>query len=210
MMESACSVKLYKSEGEALVTVCGTDYRVTMADYLAGGFEDGAFVDDDGLAFLEAAAEKLSCIKKAFVYLSYRALSVGKLRSKLKTAGFGADAVDRTVELLLKKGYLDDRALCAEYAASLQRTKLYGASRLKKELYAKGFDADCINAALDELYADGEECGVDSAIKALLAKKFPGLSPDDREGRAKATAYLYRMGYSYDDINNAISTLGRN
>lgn len=208
-MEATYSVKLYKADGEALVSADDNKYRITMADYLCSGVEDGAFVDETSLAFLEAAAEKLACIKKAFVYLSYRALPIRKLKTKLKTAGFGEDAIEKCIQLLLKKGYLDDYALCNDVALSLQRSKLYGFSRLKKELYAKGFDTECIDSVLDGLEDCTEEDTTQSAINALLAKKFPSLSPDDREGRAKAVSYLYRMGYSYDDINNAISALGR-
>ncbi len=208
-MDELYSVKLFKSDGEALVSISGEKYRITMADYTASGIVDGAAVDESSLAFLFAASEKLACIKKAFVYLSYRALPVRKLKQKLKTAGFGESAIEKAVDLLLKKGYLDDEALCAEWAKALQRQKLFGLSRLKKELYAKGFDNECIATVLEELENECDEEYKEDALKVLLEKKFPSLTAEDREGRAKAVAYLYRMGYTYDDINNAISALGR-
>lgn len=202
------TVKLFKSDGEALVCAGDNKFRITMADYLLSGVCDGDAVDDESICFLEAAAEKLSCIKKAFVYLSYRSLPVRKLKSKLKLTGFSENAIEKAVELLLKKGYLDDCALCKEYAFHLKKSKLFGVSRLKKELFLKGFDAECIEETLENM-ADDDEEDAEDALKQLLAKKFPSLSSDDREGRAKAVAYLYRMGYTYDDINNAISALGR-
>lgn len=208
MMDAVYTVKLFKADGEALVSAAGEEYRITMADYMQSGIEDGAPVEDDVLAFLEAAAEKLACIKKAFVYLSYRALPVKKLKLKLKKAGFGGEAVEKAVELLLKKGYLDDESLCAEWAAFLHKSKLYGASRLKKELFAKGFDSGCISGALDSLVSDAAY-RPEEALNELILKKFPSLSPEDREARSKAVAYLYRFGYTYDEINNAISKLGR-
>lgn len=206
MMDGIYTVKLYRTEGEALVIADGEKYRITIADLNVSGVEDGAVIDTAGLLFLSEAAEKLACIKKAFVYLSYHGLSERRLRSKLKTAGFGEGAIDRCIELLVKKGYIDDLALCRETAEALRRSKLYGASRLRKELYAKGFDGDCIDAVLEDGEWDGDDV---SAITELLEKKFPHLTPDDRDGRAKAVAYLYRMGYKYDDINNAVSALGR-
>lgn len=205
-MIEAYTVTLYKSDGEALVCTDQNRFRITMADYIQSGIADGATVDEESLIFIEEAAEKLACIKKAFVYLSYRSLPIKKLKSKLKIAGFCDTAVEKTIELLLKKGYLDDDALCLEYAESLRRSKLFGAARIKKELFAKGFDAACIDQALDSVCE--ENCN-DDVILQLLSKKFPSLDPNDREGRAKAVAYLYRMGYTYDDINNAMSALGR-
>ena len=208
-MLNTYTVKLFKSDGEALVCTLDNKYRITMADYLVCGIEDGSEVDEEKTCFLEEASEKLACIKKAFVYLSYRSLPVRKLKSKLKLAGFSEGAIEKSIELLLKKGYLDDRALCMEYAESMKRSKLFGTSRLKKELYAKGFDTECIEEALETIADVNDGDDNEDALMQLLSKKFPSLSPDDREGRAKAVAYLYRMGYSYDDINNAISALGR-
>ena len=205
-MNGFCSVKLCRSDGEAVVTACGEEYRITIADWEALGLEDGGAVDDDGLQTLSECAEKLSCIKKALVYLSYRALPSLKLRQKLKTAGFCEDAIDKTLALLVKKGYVNDEELCADYATVLRDSKQYGASRLRKELYAKGFSRECVDSAVEEAFEDYE---TEEAILSVLSKKFPSLHAEDRQARAKAVAYLYRMGYSYDDINNAIEAFGR-
>lgn len=205
-MSGICSVKLCRSDGEAVVTVHGEDYRITIADFQSLGLEDGLAVDEEGLQSLAECAEKLSCIKKALVYLSYRALPTLKLRQKLKKAGFGEDAVDKTLELLTKKGYLNDQELCADYAVALRDSKKFGASRLRKELYAKGFSGEDVDSAVEEAF---EGYDAEDAILAVLSKKFPSLQAEDRQARAKAVAYLYRMGYSYDDINNAIEVFGR-
>ena len=205
-MSGVCSVKLCRSDGEAVVTLYGEDYRVTMADYEQIGVADGEEVDEEKAALFAEAAEKLSCIKKAFVYLSYRALPRRKLEEKLKKAGFCEAAIEKTVALLIKKGYLNDGELCFEYAVALRDGKKFGASRLRKELYSKGFSKECIEEALNAAFEEYEQ---EDAVLELLAKKFPSLQPDDRQGRSRAVAYLYRMGYSYDDINNAIEAFGR-
>lgn len=205
-MTGVCSVKLCRNDGEAVVTACGEEYRITIADLEALGLEDGGAVDDEGLQTLSECAEKLSCIKKSFVYLSYRALPALKLRQKLKTAGFSEDAIDKTIRLLTKKGYLNDEELCLDYAVALRDGKKFGASRLRKELYAKGFSRECVDSAVEEAFEDYE---TEEAILSVLSRKFLSLEAEDRQARAKAVAYLYRMGYSYDDINNAIEAFGR-
>lgn len=234
MMEERCSVKLFKSDGEALVKVSGAEYRVSMADFLKSGVEDGAPCGGEVLLFLEEAAEKLRCIKRAFVCLSYSAQPSRRLSQKLRRAGFGEDTVEKCMALLRQRGYVDDAALCAEQAGFFRKVKLFGSARIRKELYAKGFDRECVDAALEALESrvggeggcvsgswsgsasegvggsEGGEMPDEAAcIRELLEQKFPSLSPDDRQGRAKAVSYLFRMGFSYDDINNAISALGR-
>lgn len=212
-MDDRCSVKLCKADGEALVKTSGAEYRISMADFLKSGIEDGAPCGESALLFLEEAAEKLRCIKKAFVYLSYGDLPRRKLGQKLKKAGFTEREIEKTLSLLTERGYLDDAALCKARAFSLKRCKLFGPARIKKELYAKGFDKSCVDTALEALQNGGDDDGEApdnaSCIKELLGRRFPSLSPEDRQGRAKAVSYLYGMGYSYDDINNVISALGR-
>lgn len=203
-MNGAYSVTVFEKEGEALVEARGEKYRLTLADLRRIGITDGAEADEDSLALLAVAHEKLLCIKKALVYLSYKGYAARALGQKLKRAGFPSDTVDEVIELLVRKGYLDDEALCKEYAAALQRSKGYGPMRIKKELYAKGFEREHIDLAVEEL----EDTPVE-VIAAILAKKFPSLHPDDRQARAKAVAYLSSRGYEYDDINNAISALER-
>lgn len=205
-MSGCYSVKLLRSHGEAEVSADGSVFRITIADFELLGIEDGAAADEDGLSALEEAAEKLSCIKKSQVYLSYRALPARKLEQKLKKAGFSEESIEKTVELLIKKGYLNDEELCYDYAVAMRDSKRFGVSRLRKELYGKGFSRECVEDALAKAF-EGYE--TEDPILELLAKKFPSLQAEDRQARAKAVAYLYRMGYSYDDINNAIEAFGR-
>lgn len=203
-MDGCYEVKVFASMGEAEVSACGEKYRLTLADLEKCGITDGDSVSEEGLAALAFADDKLRCIKKALVYLSYRAHPTRKMEEKLKKAGFSSSVIEPTLELLVRKGYLDDETLCREYAVALQKSKQYGLMRIKKELYAKGFDRECIELALDELEETPEDI-----IEGLLRKRFPHLDPEDRQGRAKAVAYLSARGYGYDEINNVISAMER-
>ncbi len=193
------SVEVFPGVGEAIVKALSQEYRITIADLEACGITADSPVDEESLSFLSTAEEKLRCIKKAFVYLSYKGYSKRALGQKLKRASFSDVIVETVISLLENKGYLDDYNLCAEQAVALQKYKGFGVLRIKKELYAKGFDRDCIENALAELEETQEE-----QVTEILRKKFPCLNSEDRQARAKATAYLASRGYSYDEINNAI------
>lgn len=198
-MNAFYSVELFKSEGEALVEAHGVKYRITIADYERSGIVQGGRITEESLEFLTEAEEKLRCIKKAFNYLSYKAHSKRGLGKKLKNAAFSDTAIVKTLFLLEEKGYLDDLTLCKEYAEYFQKRKNYGVMRIKKELYAKGFDKEAIDRATDELDETPE-----GVITELLLKKFPHLNPEDRQARAKAVSFLTARGFGYDEINNAI------
>lgn len=201
-MSETFTVRLYAGDGEAVVEVLNNKYKITIADLEAGKIIEGDTATEDDIEFLTAADEKLRCIKKAFNYLSYKAYSKRSLALKLKRAAFSDRAVEKVIGLLETKGYLNDAALCKEYAENLQKYKGYGALRIKKELYAKGFDRDCIDETVEAL----PKCA-EALITEQLRKKFPHLNSSDRQARAKAVAYLSSRGYEYDEISNAISML---
>lgn len=203
-MPSVLRINIHTADGEAMVETTEGKYLISLADCKRGGFVEGAALDEEALDFLDAAAEKLACIKKAFVYLSYRGLSVRNMKTKLKKAAFGEKAIDAAVELLIDRGYLDDEALCADTAKALVAAKGFGPSRLRTELYSKGFDRDCIDAAIAEL-----EFNDDAVLHELIRKKFPNYIDGNYESRQKIVGYLARMGYGYDSINNALESYGR-
>ncbi len=203
-MSLVLRINIHKTDGEALVeTSCGK-YLISLADFGRGGFAEGAELDEKSMDFLEAAHDKLACIKKAFVYLSYRGLSVRAMRTKLKKASFGEKSIDAAVALLCDRGYLNDEALCADTAKALASAKNFGPSRLRTELYAKGFERDCIDVVLADM-----EFNEETPLHELIKKKFPNYVDGNYDARRKIVAYLARMGYGYDAINNALESYGR-
>lgn len=195
-------VTLFRSDGEAAVKFGSETYRITMADYERIGVADGDEVNDDVLDLLAKAAEKLACIKKALVYLSYKAQPVKVLSRKLLRAGFSVEAVEATIDLLLQRGYINESEMCIEFARVLQRAKGYGALRIKKELYAKGFEKAYITLALESLDTVSVEF-----LEKLLLDKFPGFDPSSLKQRNAAARYLSSLGYEFDDIHNAVWAL---
>ncbi len=194
-------VNLHPADGEALVETTSDKYLITMADFKRSGLCEGAEVDEDTRELLEAAGEKLGCIKKAFVYLSYRGLSVRAMRTKLKKAQFEEAAIDAAIELLVDRGYLNDEQLCLDTAKALASAKGFGPSRLRTELYGKGFEREDIDNALAELEFDGYE-----TLHEMIRKKFPNYMEGNTDTRRKIVAYLSRLGYGYDMINNALES----
>ncbi len=203
-MSLVLRVNIHKTDGEALIETTDGKYLISVADYQRGAFIEGAELDEESMAFMDAAHEKLACIKKAFVYLSYRGLSVRAMKTKLKQASFGEKSIESAVELLIDRGYLDDEALCMDTAKALVAGKHFGPSRLRTALYTKGFERDCIDAVVEEIEFDDVE-----TLHELIRKKFPSYIDGNYDTRRKIVAYLARMGYGYDAINNALESYGR-
>lgn len=194
-----------ENKGEAFVELESDTYHITMSDLLTSSIAVGDELDEEKLEFLGFADSKLSCIKKAFVFLSYGDMSERKLRTKLGKS-FETNVVSTVIELMIAKRYIDDEALSIRMAENYQRSKLYGKAKIRSELFMKGFSAENISNALSEL----DESVYEESIFTLLEKKCADKAVlADFGAKKKLSAYLFRLGFSYDEIVNAMERFER-
>ena len=93
-------------------------------------------------------------------------------------------------------GMLDD----AEYARLVCRSgrnKGWGAGRVRRELRARGVPEECAEAALSEFEPDTVR--LERFIKSRL-----GGDPTDRAAIRRVSDALFRRGFSWDEINEAL------
>ncbi len=187
---------------EALVVCNGESYKITLHDLQTLDIQTGDRIDEEQHEQLYEAHQRLACIKKSFHYLSYGDMSARKLSDKLK-AFFPSDVIEDVIELLSERKYLNDRALVQRYTADFYEFRKYGPARIKDELYKRGFNYEDINQAVESL----RDLGYTDNILYLASKKFGSDFQDNKDPkfRQKLIAYLYRMGYTYEDVKNALT-----
>jgi len=193
------SVIVHDDRHEITVSCGGEDYLITESDFLSLGISESGEVDCEKLSF---AAEKLSCIKKAQSYLSNGDLSVRKLTEKLK-AKFVEEIISPVITLFIDKGYLDDARLAEQWTDELAEKRRWGKIRIKNYLYEKGFAREDITAALEN--AD-EAMFAENLV--FLIKREAGSSKydiSDKKSTAKLCNFLFRTGYSWDEIRPALA-----
>ena len=118
------------------------------------------------------------------------------LREKLLLRGFEKDTIDRVMDYLYQKGYLNERRMLINAVGYMANSKLFGKSKILCELRAKGFSS----AVISELdFSDPELEEID--FRANCIKLFI-----KRGGRrdTKTVNTLLRYGHSIDDIHAAI------
>ena len=129
------------------------------------------------------------CTRSALNIIDYADKTEKKLRERLRSKGYEADAIDFAVEYSKKAGYLNEERFMQRAAESIACTKLYGKRRLIQELYQKGFKRETLEGLdLSEINFP-ENCA--KRIKKT-AKRY-----DTEE---KLNVALLRYGYSRDDI----------
>ena len=135
--------------------------------------------------------------ERALAMLDRRDYSRAELLKKLVEKGEdeteAAEAVDRLAEL----GFVDD----ARYAPIIVRhyaAKGYGPQRVRQELQRRGIPKDLWDEAMEQMPQQ------DDTIDRLLRSKLKSDAPDRAELK-KATDFLLRKGYGWDEIKSAVA-----
>lgn len=171
--------------------------RVGEREVAAFGLYAGKELTAEERSALEQAARESGLKDRALSLLTARPLSRKELIDRLIER---ADATEKEAEAvadeLERLGLLNDRA----YAETLVRhysARGYGPYRLREELRRRGVPRAYWDEALDNLDDPAE------AIDALLRQKLRGRTADRKELK-RASDYLARKGYSWNDISAAL------
>ncbi len=92
---------------------------------------------------------------------------------------------------LEREGWLDD--LAAARSAARARAGRYGRARIERELSARGFSSETVEAALEEIDPRGEE----EALSRLFEKlQRSSAGPDSEKSRRRVWNALTRRGFA--------------
>jgi len=120
------------------------------------------------------------------------------LRRKIFERKLDKNYIDKIVEKLNGKRYLDDCRFAEWYVENRFSKKGVSVKRLKIELLKKGVSKDIVEQVLkDSSRNDREE------LEKMIAKKRSRY-PDDE----KLTAYLVRQGFPYDLVRELVQSCG--
>lgn len=203
----------------------GSPVRIGEGDVVSLSLYSGKELSEEEAEALEAAAEQSKLNEQAVNLLSARPMSRKELVDKLSAPSrrrnkTGAPETEtepdpevlaqqreklrRTAETaadwLTGLGLLNDE----EYAHTVVRhyaAKGYGAKKLRDELYRRGVPRRFWETALSELETDGD------ALDRMVRQKLRGAEPT-RENLKKASDYLARRGFSWEEISAALRRYG--
>ena len=180
-------------DGEAAVKL---DAQV----FLQSGLKPGDQVSDQELFELIQASDARRAQEKALYLLEYRNYSKRELTEKIARTAASREAAQAAAGRMEELGLIDDRRFGEDYAKELFSRKGYGARRVAQELRRKGLDQELVQE-LVEKYGGPEQSGEN--IRRVLEKKYPGLQADEKV-RRRAFAALQRLGYSYQEVREAM------
>lgn len=166
------------------------------------GVKVGLEISENELAELKRASEFGKLYQRALEWVLMRPHSEKECRDYLRRKIFerklDKNYIDKIVEKLKDKRYLDDCRFAEWYVENRFSKKGVSVKRLKIELLKKGVSKDIIEQVLrDSSRNDREE------LEKMIAKKRSRY-PDDE----KLTAYLVRQGFPYDLVREMVRSCG--
>lgn len=176
------------SNGEKLVCTAAQ-----VADFALYGEKE---LTESEYAALKDSAELSAAKERAAALLAYRPMSRGELERKLIEKGESAENARAAAEWLCDIGVINE----LEYAKSIVRhysAKGWGAGRIREEFYSRRVPREYWEDALEEL------CGEDERIERFIERRLASRGNDPKELKKAADA-LYRRGFSWQQIKNAV------
>lgn len=166
--------------------------------------EEEIVLDDISDAIVEDIEELiyLRAFDKSLDYLSRSEVSASGIRSKLRLKDYSDGIIDRVIEELYSRNYLNDNRFVESYVRSYMRSK--SKRLIVKELENIGIDISECSDAIDGVYED-EGITEDEVIEELLKKKYTKEQLTDIKVKRRAMSYLARHGFSFDAINNYLT-----
>ncbi len=104
--------------------------------------------------------------------------------------------IERVIERLTDKGYINDENFAKAWVASRQLHKSLSRRKLESELRNKGISQDIIATILQKLN-DSDQANIREVIDKK--RRLPRFQDD-----TKLAQYLMRQGFNYDDIKTAL------
>jgi len=176
------------------------EYSFALPDYelVAAGITKTQELSEEELAKLQRLAIGSKVYDKAIHYLSFRPRSIKEVRDHLAGKDIDPNEIEETIVRLTTQGFLNDGTFAKSWIESRGLLKPSSKRKLVMELRQKGVAAEIIETVLEEISPEDEV----ETIKQIAEKKIRTM-PD----RRKLVDYLLRQGFSYSQIQTALSEL---
>ena len=191
------SIRRKDDSNEAVVICNGEYFKITVHDLENLQIAEQDVIDEDIFSSLSQAGDRLSCIKKAFDYLSYGDLSEKQLKDKLLRKFDKNLAID-VAALFVERGYINDLRLAERYIETFYEFKNMGLRRIRSELIRRGISKENIDAALSK-YEEDDQC---PRVEEFIRKKYDVSKLDDIKYRRKVYAGAVRAGFDCSDVSD--------
>lgn len=176
-------------------------FGVSRDTLLESGLARGTTLDQETIDGILARDEIDRAISAAMRLLEERMRSSDEVRTRLRRKGFGAIAVEATIERLTDLNLLDDERFAERWIENRQEHRPRSRRMLEYELRRKGVDRQVIAETVASMSIDEAEAARAVAVKAHA--RLTRLPPADQ--KRKLVGILARRGFDHATIRSAVA-----
>jgi regulatory protein len=149
-------------------------------------------------ALLDPQQQLRAALAKAYRFLAIRARSEKELRDALARAQFAEAIIAAALADCKQQRFIDDANFARQFIQNRLRNRPMGRQRLAIELRQKGVDAEIINTALDDFFAEQDQLTLADQLAEKQRKRLANLPPP--KARQRLADFLRRRGFDWETI----------
>lgn len=134
--------------------------------------------------------------------LKSRAYTEYQIREKLRQGLYPEEAIDEAVEYVKSYHYIDDRRYAKDYIVYYSESRSRG--RIERDLFQKGINKELIRTVYEEDLSEENLPDEIPLMEKWLEKKSYDKETADYREKQKMGAFLYRKGFSLDNIEKIL------
>ena len=178
-----------------------TEYLISREFWQWGRLQNGSDITEEEFLGMDRSAALSRAIARMKGILSYSGVSRRMLIQKLKGYDFSEEICTTAADYAVEHGMVREDVQVEHAVDTYLRRKYWGRRRIAAELSAKGYPREVIESAL----ADIPEEDFMHALHVILERKY-GEVPTDPQEKQKMILSLLRMGYSGNEIKDALAS----
>ena len=196
------SLKEKKKNRYIVTTTSGDRFEVSEDVLIASSLYKNKEIAETELNKILISENYFRVKEAALVLLNYRMRSKKELRLRLIKKGYSKDIIDKVINELEKKNWIDDEKFGLAFSRDQINRNKIGPIALKYKL--RGFldSIELINQISTKIYSEIE---IESIILQLLQKYTPSNINSDEKLRRRLINKLKRKGHYWQDIDEAIN-----
>jgi regulatory protein len=172
-------------------------FALSQSGLLASGLKIGQELSEAELGELKQVSSEDKAVYRVLDLIARRARSEGEIRDYLRRKQYGEEEIEKILNTLSNKGYIDDEAFARAWVENRRLLKPTSRRKLTLELKQKKVSDEIISRVIEHDSEDEQE-----TIKKLIEKKSQQTRYQDKQ---KLMQYLARQGFNYSDIKDALS-----
>ena len=194
--------------GISVSILIGTADNFEVAEYLIsrefwywGRLQNGSDISEEEYLGMDRSAALSRAIARMKGILSYSGVSRRTLIQKLKGYDFSEEICVCAADYAVDHGMVREDVQVEHAIDTYLHRKYWGRRRITAELSAKGYPREVIDNALVQI----PEEDFMRSLHVILVKKY-GEIPADPQEKQKMILSLLRMGYSGNEIKDALAS----